>query len=69
MAAGLDAAQGLTRNGPGARRRLGGALWRRRWLKALSLLSPPVLAFLVVYIAALVALFVSSFWTVDPFTA
>jgi putative spermidine/putrescine transport system permease protein len=28
-----------------------------------------VLAFLVVYIAALVALFVSSFWTVDPFTS
>ena len=68
MAAGLDAAQGLTRNGPGGRRRLGGALWRRRWLKAVSLLSPPVLAFLVVYITALVALFISSFWTVDPFT-
>jgi len=68
VAAGLDAAQGLTRNGPGGRRRLGGALWRRRWLKAVSLLSPPVLAFLVVYISALVALFISSFWTVDPFT-
>ena len=27
------------------------------------------LAFLLVYIAALVALFVSSFWTVDPFTS
>jgi putative spermidine/putrescine transport system permease protein len=51
------------------RRRLGGALWRRRWLKGLSLLAPPVLAFLVVYVAALVALFVSSLWTVDPFTS
>ena len=39
------------------------------WLKGLSLLSPPVLAFLFVYIAALVALFISSFWTVDPFTS
>ena len=53
----------------GARRRLGGALWRRRWLKGLSLLAPPVLAFLVVYVAALVALFISSLWTVDPFTS
>jgi putative spermidine/putrescine transport system permease protein len=51
------------------RRRLGGALWRRRWLKGLSLLAPPVFAFLVVYVAALVALFVSSLWTVDPFTS
>jgi putative spermidine/putrescine transport system permease protein len=51
------------------RRRLGGALWRRPWLKATGLLSPPVLGFLLVYVAALVALFVYSFWTVDPFTS
>ena len=51
------------------RRRLGGALWRHQPLKALALLSPPVLAFTLVYIAALVALFVSAFWTVDPFTS
>ena len=44
-------------------------LWRRPWLKGLSLLAPAVLAFLLVYIAALVALFVSSFWSVDPFTS
>jgi putative spermidine/putrescine transport system permease protein len=69
VAAGLDSAQGLSSNRQGARRRLGGALWRRRWLKGLSLLAPPVLAFLIVYIAALAALFVSSFWTVDPFTS
>ena len=68
MAAGLDSAQGLS-DGVGARRRLGGALWRRPWLKAVGLLSPPVLGFLLVYIAALVALFVYSFWTVDPFTS
>jgi putative spermidine/putrescine transport system permease protein len=53
----------------GARRRAGGALWRRPWLKGLALLSPPVLAFLIVYIAALAALFVSALWTVDPFTS
>ena len=67
MAASLDEPQGL---GPvvGARRELGGALWRRSWLKALGLLLPPTGAFLAVYIAALVALFVSAFWTVDAFT-
>ena len=52
-----------------ARRRFGGALWRRPWLKGAGLLAPPVLGFLLVYIAALVALFVYSFWTVDPFTS
>jgi putative spermidine/putrescine transport system permease protein len=67
VAASLDEPQGL---GPvvGARRELGGALWRRSWLKALGLLLPPTGAFLAVYIAALVALFVSAFWTVDAFT-
>jgi putative spermidine/putrescine transport system permease protein len=69
VAAGLDPAQGLTQSDVGARRRLGGALWRRPWLKGFSLNGPPVLAFLLVYVAALVALFVSSFWTVDPFTS
>jgi putative spermidine/putrescine transport system permease protein len=69
VAAGLDPAQGLERGRRGAGRRIGGALWRRRWLKGFSLLAPPVLAFLVIYVAALVALFISSFWTVDPFTS
>jgi len=52
-----------------ARLRLSGLLWRRPWLKALSLLTLPVAAFLLVYIGALAALFISSFWTVDSFTA
>jgi len=67
VAAGLDESEGL---GPfvGARHRLGGALWRRSWLKALALLLPPTGAFLAVYVAALVALFISAFWTVDSFT-
>ncbi len=68
MAAGLDPAQGLS-NGVGARRRFGGALWRRPWLKGAGLLAPPVLGFLLIYVAALVALFVYAFWTVDPFTS
>jgi putative spermidine/putrescine transport system permease protein len=69
VAAGLDTAQGVDPSRIGGRRRLGGALWRRPWLKGLVLLSPPVVAFLAVYVAALVALFLYSFWTVDPFTS
>jgi putative spermidine/putrescine transport system permease protein len=71
MAAGLDAAQGLepdSQQRQGVSRRLGGALWRRPWLKGIALLVPPSGVFLAVYIAALVALFVSAFWSVDPFT-
>jgi putative spermidine/putrescine transport system permease protein len=44
-------------------------LWRHRWAKALLLLGPPLLAFAAVYLASLVALFLSSFWSVDPFTS
>jgi putative spermidine/putrescine transport system permease protein len=32
------------------------------------LLAPPLLAFVLVYVASLVALFLSSFWTINPFT-
>ena len=67
MAAGLDTAEGLGRVS-GARRRLGGALHSRPWLRALGLLLPPVGAFGFFYLAALVVLFVSAFWTVDAFT-
>jgi len=51
-----------------ARLRLSGLFWRHPWAKALLLLAPPLLAFGLVYLAALVALFVSSFWSVNPFT-
>ena len=68
MAAGLDTAQGLGTEPGGRRRSVGGALWRRPWLKALSLLSPPVVAFLGIYVAALAALFISAFWRLDPFS-
>ena len=52
-----------------ARLRLSGLFWRRPWLKALALLIPPLAAFLIVYIGALVALFISSFWSINSFTA
>ncbi len=72
MAASLDPAEGLNR-GPGrslraARLRLSGFFWRHRWAKGLLLLAPPLLAFGLVYLASLVALFISSFWTVNSFT-
>jgi putative spermidine/putrescine transport system permease protein len=51
-----------------ARLRVSGALWRRPWLKAVGLLAPPIGAFLLIYVGALVVLFVSSLWTVDSFT-
>jgi putative spermidine/putrescine transport system permease protein len=51
-----------------ARVRLSSTLWRRPWLKAAALLTPPLLGFLVVYIGAMGVLFVSAFWTVDSFS-
>jgi putative spermidine/putrescine transport system permease protein len=52
----------------GARLRVSSLFWRHPWGKALLLLAPPLLAFALVYLIALVALLVSSFWGVDPFT-
>src|ERR671930_1589229 len=52
----------------GGRLRVSTQLWRRPWIKALALLSPPLLAFGLVYLGALVVLFVSAFWQVDSFT-
>ncbi len=51
-----------------ARRRFSEALWRRPWLRATGLILPPLAWFVLIYLLALVALFVSAFWTVDPFT-
>ena len=53
----------------GARLRLSAALWRRPWLKLALLLAAPVLAFVVVYLGALVSLFVSALWQIDAFTS
>jgi putative spermidine/putrescine transport system permease protein len=60
----------LTAGSPlaGARRRLSSEFWRRPWLKAALLLAPPLAAFVFVYLAALISLFVSAFWGVDAFT-
>src|SRR5436190_4459231 len=52
-----------------ARLRLSAAFWRRPWLKAIALLSLPLVGFVLVYLGALVALFVSAFWQVNDFTS
>ncbi len=65
-------AEELGAGGPGglrsARRRASAALFRRGWLRATLLLSAPGAWFLLLYVAALVILFVSAFWRVDAFT-
>jgi putative spermidine/putrescine transport system permease protein len=51
-----------------ARRRLSAAIWHRPWLRAVALLVPPLGWMLVFYLAALVVLFASAFWSLDAFT-
>src|ERR1700750_871060 len=48
--------------------RLSTVLWRRPWARATLLLTPPLAWFLLVYIASLVILLVTAFWSVNPFT-
>jgi putative spermidine/putrescine transport system permease protein len=53
----------------GARRRdVSAFFWRHSWLRAAGLLLPPVAWFVLIYLLALVALFISAFWAVDSFT-
>jgi putative spermidine/putrescine transport system permease protein len=48
--------------------RVSAALWRRAWLRAALTLSPPLAWFLVIYLASLIVMLVTAFWTVNPFT-
>src|SRR2546425_346093 len=43
-------------------------LWRFSWLRPLLLLTPPLAWFVLVYLASLVLLLITAFWTTDPFT-
>jgi len=43
-------------------------LWRFSWLRPLLLLAPPLAWFVLVYIASLVLLLITAFWSIDPFT-
>jgi putative spermidine/putrescine transport system permease protein len=44
------------------------ALWRRAWLRATLTLTPPLAWFLVIYLASLVVMLATAFWSVNPFT-
>ena len=59
----------VARRPGGAIRRASVALHRHRGLQLGLTLGPPVAWMLVVYLAALVLLFVTSFWRVDPLTS
>jgi len=48
--------------------RVSASVWRRTWLRATLTLSPPLAWFLVIYLASLVVMLVTAFWTVNPFT-
>jgi len=48
--------------------RVSAALWRRAWLRATLTLSPPLAWFLVIYLASLLVMLVTAFWSVNPFT-
>jgi putative spermidine/putrescine transport system permease protein len=48
--------------------RVSAALWRRAWLRAALTLSPPLAWFLIIYLASLVVMLVTAFWTVNSFT-
>jgi len=49
-------------------RKAGAALWRRPWLRGVFVLTPPLAWYLVIYLASLVAMLVTAFFTVDPLT-
>src|SRR6202035_1085361 len=55
------------RSGKGSAR-VSAALWRRGWLRATLTLTPPLAWFLVIYLASLLLMLVTAFWTVNPFT-
>jgi putative spermidine/putrescine transport system permease protein len=43
-------------------------LWRFPWLRPLLLLMPPMAWFVLIYLASLVLLLITAFWSIDPFT-
>lgn len=49
-------------------RRLSISIWRRPSLNLAAVLAPPLAWFVLIYLAALVILFIAAFWSVDGFT-
>ncbi len=52
----------------GLMRSLSATLWRHWSLALGAILAPPLAWFILIYLAALVVLFVAAFWSVDAFT-
>jgi putative spermidine/putrescine transport system permease protein len=52
----------------GLSRGISATLWRHPWLRGLATLSPPLAWFLVIYLASLLVMLLTAFWTVNPFT-
>jgi putative spermidine/putrescine transport system permease protein len=59
---------GPGRPSEGGSARVSAALWRRGWLRATLTLTPPLAWFLVIYLASLVVMLITAFWTVNTFT-
>jgi putative spermidine/putrescine transport system permease protein len=53
---------------PGAGVRVSAALWRRPWVRAAVLLTPPLAWFLLIYLASLGILLLTAFWRINAFT-
>jgi putative spermidine/putrescine transport system permease protein len=66
------AADGLDRAGTAGPRsveaRIAAALWRRPWMRATLLLTPPLAWFILLYLASLAILLVTAFWRINEFT-
>jgi putative spermidine/putrescine transport system permease protein len=56
----------IERRGAGAR--ISAALWRRPWTRAAALLTPPLAWFVLIYLASLGVLLITSFWRINEFT-
>jgi putative spermidine/putrescine transport system permease protein len=52
----------------GAGARISAALWRRPWLRAVSLLTPALAWFVLIYLASLGVLLITAFWRINAFT-
>jgi putative spermidine/putrescine transport system permease protein len=61
-----SANQDVDTRGQGAR--IQAAFWRRPWLRASALLTPPLAWFVVIYLASLAVLLITAFWQINPFT-
>jgi putative spermidine/putrescine transport system permease protein len=61
-------AMGRPRPKSGGATRIQRLMWRLPWLRSTLLLVPPLGWFVLIYLASLVLLLVTAFWTIDPFT-